>query len=119
MGGLSHPGNGSGTAIPMVLTKYSPKFKFQSSLMGTEIELPDSSDERKRLLETFHLNARKWLLVALQKSPDDMRMVLQSYLTEIDESSPFAQHAPGRQLAVEIGKSLPANDSKACTSIVA
>ena len=41
-----------------------------------------------------------------------MRMVLQAYLAEIDESSQFAQHAPGRQLAMEIGRSMPASDSK-------
>src|SRR5579859_7860863 len=92
---------------------YSPKFEFRSALTGTVIELRDSSDERRRLLETYHLNARKWLLVALQKSPDDMRMVLQSYLAEMDESGQFAQNAPGRQLALEIGKSMPGNDSKA------
>jgi hypothetical protein len=81
-------------------------------LTGAEIELRDSSDERRRLLDAFNLNARKWLLVALQKSPDDMRMVLQSYLVEMEESSQFSQHAPGRQLALEIGKSMPGNDSK-------
>ena len=41
-----------------------------------------------------------------------MRMVLQSYLYELDESAQFPQHAPGRQLALEIGRSIPANDSK-------
>jgi hypothetical protein len=81
-------------------------------LTGTEIVLKDSSDERRRLLDSYNHNARKWLLVALQKSPDDMRMVLQSYLSEMDESSPFSQNAPGRQLALEIGRSTPANDSK-------
>jgi len=43
-----------------------------------------------------------------------MRMVLQSYLAEIDESSEFSQHAPGRQLALEIGRSMAANDSRSC-----
>jgi PI4-kinase N-terminal region len=41
-----------------------------------------------------------------------MRMVLQSYLAEMDESSLFSQNAPGRALALEIGRSMPANDSK-------
>jgi phosphatidylinositol 4-kinase A len=94
------------------LTQYSPKFEFRSSLTGTQIELRDSSQTRERLLDSFHLSARKWLLVALQKSPDDMRMVLQSYLAELDESAQFSQHAPGRQLALEIGRSMPSNDSK-------
>jgi hypothetical protein len=112
MGGLSHPGNKFGTPFLETLTKYSPQFDFRSALTGTEIELRDSSDERKRLFGTFHLNARKWLLVTLQKIPDDMRMVLQSYLSEMDESSQFSQHAPGRQLALEIGKTMATNDSK-------
>ena len=81
-------------------------------LTGAEIELCDSSDERQRLLDSYNHNARKWLLVALQKSPDDMRMVLQAYLAELDESSQFSIHAPGRQLALEIGRSMPANDSR-------
>jgi len=78
-----------------------------------EIELRDSIDERRRLLDSYNHNARKWLLVALQKSPDDMRMVLQSYLAEFDESGHFSQNAPGRQLALEIGRSMPPNDSRA------
>ena len=81
-------------------------------MTGTEIELFDSSDERQRLLNAYTVNARKWLLVALQKSPDDMRMVLQAYLAEMDESSQFSIHAPGRQFALEIGRSMPANDSR-------
>jgi hypothetical protein len=45
-----------------------------------------------------------------------MRMVLQAYLAEMDESSQFAQNAPGRQLAIEIGRTMPANDSKSGTT---
>ena len=77
----------------------------------------DSSEERRRLLDSYNHNARKWLLVALQQSPDDIRMVLQSYLAEMDESSQFAQNAPGRQLALEIGRSMPANDSRSGSSL--
>lgn len=77
------------------------------------LELRDSSDDRRRLLDSYHHNARKWLLIALQKSPDDMRMVLQSYLSEMENSGQFFVNAPGRQLALEIGRSIPANDSKA------
>lgn len=75
-------------------------------------------DERRRLLNSYNHSARKWLLIALQKSPDDMRMVLQSYLAEFDESGHFSQNAPGRQLALEIGRSMPANDSRAGTSSI-
>jgi phosphatidylinositol 4-kinase A len=95
------------------LTQYCPKFEFRSPLTGTEIELRDSSEDRKRLLETYHLHARKWLIFALQISPDDTRMVLQAYLAEPDDSRISSQNAPGRQLALEIGRSPPATDSKA------
>ena len=81
-------------------------------MTGVEIELRDSSEQRRRLLDSYHHSARKWLLVVLQKSPDDIRMVLQSYLAEMEESSQFLQNAPGRQLALEIGRTMPAHDSQ-------
>ncbi|KAI9253575.1 hypothetical protein BY458DRAFT_535835 [Sporodiniella umbellata] len=93
--------------------EYSPVFHFTSSLAQVTIELGDSYTYRKELCTRLYQSARKWLQMALVRSPSEISAHLQDYLSEFNKYATGTYNDVvhmGRSLALEIGKASPKNE---------
>ncbi|KAK9244453.1 hypothetical protein V1506DRAFT_541337 [Lipomyces tetrasporus] len=92
--------------------QYSPRSVFVSSKAKIRLELSDSYAHRKAVLKYLHERAVKWVQLAIDTTPLDMKGLLQSYLAEMDDFSAFGHVVLGRSFAVEMGGRIPYTDNK-------
>ncbi|KAK9316231.1 hypothetical protein V1524DRAFT_426874 [Lipomyces starkeyi] len=92
--------------------QYSPRSVFVSSKAKIRLELSDSYAHRKATLKYLHEKAIKWVQLAIDTTPLDMKGLLQSYLAEMDDFRAFGHVVLGRSFAVEMGGRIPYTDNK-------
>ncbi|KAK9238306.1 hypothetical protein V1525DRAFT_401672 [Lipomyces kononenkoae] len=92
--------------------QYSPRSVFVSSKANIRLELSDSYAHRKATLKFLHEKAVKWVQLAIDTIPLDMKGLLQSYLAEMDDFRAFGHVVLGRSFAVEMGGRIPYTDNK-------
>ncbi|KAK9370883.1 hypothetical protein V1509DRAFT_615082 [Lipomyces kononenkoae] len=92
--------------------QYSPRSVFVSSKANIRLELSDSYAHRKATLKFLHEKAVKWVQLAIDTTPLDMKGLLQSYLAEMDDFRAFGHVVLGRSFAVEMGGRIPYTDNK-------
>lgn len=92
--------------------QYSPRSTFTSAKAKIRLELSDSYSHRKSTLKALHDNATRWVQLAIDTAPLDMKGLLQSYLAEMDDFRAFGHVSLGRSFAVEMGGKISFNDNK-------
>lgn len=63
--------------------KYEPRFEFMLKHSKKNILVPDSYQWRRSSLERLHKFARDWVKTVLQRSNQDMKILLQSYMSDL------------------------------------
>ncbi|KAK9458076.1 hypothetical protein V1511DRAFT_465025 [Dipodascopsis uninucleata] len=92
--------------------QYSPRSVFTSSKAKIRLELSDSYSQRRSTLRHLHEKARIWVQLAIDSTPLDMKGLLQTYLSQMDDFRAFGHIALGRSFAVEMGGRIPFTDNK-------
>ncbi|KAH3676245.1 hypothetical protein WICMUC_002122 [Wickerhamomyces mucosus] len=64
-------------------SKYEPKREFPLKRSNAKIAVSDSVKWRKQTLEKLHKKAREWCLLSLNKSSQDMKSLLQAYVSDL------------------------------------
>ncbi|KTW27107.1 hypothetical protein T552_02598 [Pneumocystis carinii B80] len=94
------------------LSEYTPQYIFSSSRGHLSLEFSDSYIERKIILRDLLTYAKRWLTLALQISPLDLKSLLHTYLSDFDDSSSTSNISLGKTVALDIGGSLSYIDKK-------
>ncbi|KIW83029.1 hypothetical protein Z517_02272 [Fonsecaea pedrosoi CBS 271.37] len=76
------------------------------------VELSDDYAFRKRTLQTLHSDARKWVTMVLGVAPLDVKGLLQTYLSEFDDTGAYGHISLGRSFALEMGSMIPPTDRR-------
>ncbi|KAG4306232.1 hypothetical protein PORY_000220 [Pneumocystis oryctolagi] len=94
------------------LSEYTPQYIFSSSRGYLSLEFSDSYIERKIILRDLLAYAKKWLSLALQISPLDLKSLLHTYLSDVDDLNLIGNISLGKTVALDIGGSLSYIDKK-------
>lgn len=94
------------------IDEYEFKSTFTSPRGKITLELSDDYAFRKRTLNTFYIEARKWVTVVLAIAPLDVKGLLQTYLSEYDDTGAYGHVSLGRSFALEMGSSIPPFDQR-------
>jgi phosphatidylinositol 4-kinase len=92
--------------------EYEWKSTFTSVRGKVFIELSDDYAARKRTLHTMHTQARKWVGGVLGIAPLDVKGLLQTYLSEYDDTGAYGHVSLGRSFAMEMGSMIPPFDQR-------
>ena len=92
--------------------EYEWKSTFTSVRGKVTIELSDDYAARKRTLHTLHTQARKWVGDVLGIAPLDVKGLLQTYLSEYDDTGAYGHVSLGRSFAMEMGSMIPPLDQR-------
>ncbi|EXJ96374.1 phosphatidylinositol 4-kinase [Capronia coronata CBS 617.96] len=76
------------------------------------IELSDDYAFRKRTLNSLHSDARKWVMTLMNVAPLDVKGLLQTYLSQFDDTGSYGHASLGRSFALEMGSVIPSLDHR-------
>ncbi|EHY51910.1 phosphatidylinositol-4- kinase [Exophiala dermatitidis] len=92
------------------------EYEWRSTLTSTRgkvtIELSDDYAFRKHTLNNLHSDARRWLMTVMNVASLDLKGLLQTYLSEFDDTGSYGRVSLGRSFALEIGSVIPAMDHR-------
>ncbi|ERF71300.1 hypothetical protein EPUS_03454 [Endocarpon pusillum Z07020] len=94
------------------IDEYEFKSTFTSTRGKITLELSDDYAFRKRTLNTFYADAKKWVIGVLASAPLDVKGLLQTYLSEYDDTGAYGHVSLGRSFALEIGSIIPPLDQR-------
>ncbi|AAS51888.1 ADL033Wp [Eremothecium gossypii ATCC 10895] len=63
--------------------KYEPCYEFELKHSKTKVMISDSQQWRKTSLQRLHKSAREWVRIILKKANQDVKILLQSYLSDL------------------------------------
>ncbi|KAK2628177.1 hypothetical protein QTJ16_002823 [Diplocarpon rosae] len=92
--------------------EYEWKSSFKSARGKVIIELSDDFDLRRRTLNSFYKRARSWVSSAINIAPQDVKGLLQTYLSEYDDEGAYGHISLGRSFATEAGSLIPGSDRR-------
>jgi phosphatidylinositol 4-kinase len=94
------------------IEEYEWKSTFTSARGKITIELSDDYAFRKRTLNRLYANARKWVTDVMGIAPLDVKGLLQTYLSEFDDTGAYGHIALGRSFALDMGVMIPPLDQR-------
>ena len=94
------------------IDEYEWRSTFTSARGKVTIELSDDYGYRKRTLNRLHSNAKRWMTGVVGISPLDVKGLLQTYLSEYDDTGAYGHVSLGRSFALEIGSLIPPYDQR-------
>lgn len=94
------------------IDEYEFKSTFTSIRGKITLQLSDDYAFRKRTLNTFYAEAKKWLTAVLAIAPLDIKGLLQTYLSEYDDTGAYGHVSLGRSFALEMGSLIPPFDQR-------
>jgi phosphatidylinositol 4-kinase A len=94
------------------IDEYEWRSTFSSSRGKITIELSDNYAFRKRTLNSFYADAKKWVTAMLNVAPLDVKGLLQTYLSEYDDTGAYGHISLGRSFALEMGSLIPPHDQR-------
>ena len=94
------------------IDEYEWQSTFTSARGKVTIELSDDYAYRKRTLNRLHSNARRWMAGVVGLAPLDVKGLLQTYLSEYDDTGAYGHVSLGRSFALEIGSLIPPYDQR-------
>ena len=94
------------------LDDYSWKSIHYSAKGNVSVELSDDFQMRRRTLDAFYQRAKRWVMTCISVAAMDVKALIQTYLSEFDDSGAFGHIALGRSFALEMGTAIPPSDYK-------
>jgi phosphatidylinositol 4-kinase len=94
------------------IDEYEWKSTFTSARGKITIDLSDDYSFRKRTLNRLYANARKWVTDVMGIAPLDVKGLLQTYLSEYDDTGAYGHVALGRSFALDMGLMIPPLDQR-------
>lgn len=94
------------------IDEYDWKSSFTSRRGKITVELSDDYPFRKSTLNQLYSDARRWVDIALAIAPLDIKGLLQTYLSEFDDTGAYGHIALGRSFALEMGSAIPPMDQR-------
>lgn len=94
------------------IDEYEWKSTFSSARGKVTVNLSDDYVFRKRTLDAMHLAARRWMIGVIAIAPLDVKGLLQTYLSEYDDTGAYGHVSLGRSFALEIGSMIPSMDQR-------
>ncbi|KAK5936701.1 phosphatidylinositol-4- kinase [Knufia obscura] len=94
------------------IDEYEWKSTFSSARGKVTVDLSDDFAFRKRTLDAMHTAARRWMTGVTAIAPLDVKGLLQTYLSEYDDTGAYGHVSLGRSFALEIGSMIPSMDQR-------
>ena len=94
------------------LDEYEWKSTYTSTKGKITLHLSDDYAFRRRTLNNFLAQARKWIIGIIAIAPLDVKGLLQTYLSEFDDTGAYGHVALGRTFAADMGAVIPPNDTR-------
>lgn len=94
------------------IDEYQWKPTFSSQRGKVTVELSDDYAFRKRTLDHLLVAARRWMTTVISIAPLDVKGLLQTYLSEYDDTGAYGHVSLGRSFALEMGALIPALDQR-------
>ncbi|ODV75656.1 1-phosphatidylinositol 4-kinase STT4 CYBJADRAFT_166362 [Cyberlindnera jadinii NRRL Y-1542] len=91
-------------------SKYQPRREFTLAHSQEKIKVSDSIKWKRSTLERLHRNAKQWCLLALSKSNQDLKALLQSYISDLGLQVRANPVQFGVTFAMEMAGSILPND---------
>tara|TARA_R110002060_G_scaffold52569_8_gene63381 strand:+ start:72 stop:1178 length:1107 start_codon:yes stop_codon:yes gene_type:complete len=92
--------------------EYEWKSSFISTRGKVTIALSDDFDLRRRTLNNLYKKARGWVTTVINIAPQDVKGLLQTYLSEYDDEGAYGHVSLGRSFATEMGGVIPGSDQR-------
>ena len=94
------------------IDEYEWKSTFISTRGKIRVDLSDDYEFRKKTLNTFYRESEKWVRSVMGLAPLDIKGLLQTYLSEYDDSGAYGHVALGRSFALDMGSMIPPLDQR-------
>lgn len=94
------------------IDEYGFRSTFTSARGKVTLQLSDNYTFRKVTLTTFYADAKKWVTAVLAIAPLDVKGLLQTYLSEYDDTGAYGHVSLGRSFALEVGCLIPDLDQR-------
>lgn len=91
---------------------YDPQSVFTSRLGNVTVELSHDYDFRRQTLAFLSKKAKTWVSAAINLAPQDVKGLLQTYLSEYYDEGSYGHTSFGRSFALELGSLVPATDHR-------
>lgn len=91
---------------------YDPQSIFTSRLGKVTVELSHDYDFRRQTLGILSRKAKTWVSAAINLAPQDVKGLLQTYLSEYYDEGAYGRTSFGRSFAVEMGGLIPTTDHR-------
>jgi len=94
------------------IDEYEWKSTYTSQRGKVTVELSDDYTFRIQTLNALHAAARRWMSSVIAIAPLDVKGLLQTYLSEYDDTGAYGHVSLGRSFAIEMGSQIPAMDRR-------
>ena len=94
------------------LDEYEWRPEFTSARGKITIELSDDYGFRKQTLNILYTWARRWVTTVIAIAPLDVKGLMQTYLSEYDDTGAYGHVSLGRSFALEMGSLIPPMDQR-------
>ncbi|KAK9458641.1 uncharacterized protein V1516DRAFT_682228 [Lipomyces oligophaga] len=94
------------------IDQYDPQTVFTSARAKITIELSDSYSLRRSIIRSLNDRATAWIQMVIDISPLDMKGLLQTYLSEMDDFRALGHISFGRSFALEMAGRISYSDNK-------
>lgn len=91
---------------------YDPQSVFTSRLGKVTVELSHDYDFRRQTLGILSKKAKTWVSAAINLAPQDVKGLLQTYLSEWFDEGAYGHTSYGRSFALELGSLIPITDHR-------
>ena len=94
------------------IDEYEWKSEIASNRGKVKVELSDNYSHRRTTLNDFYKRCRTWVTTVMGIAPLDVKGLLQTYLSEYDDTGSYGHVALGRSFALEMGSLIPPFDQR-------
>lgn len=91
---------------------YDPQSVFTSRLGKVTVELSHDYDFRRQTLGILSKKAKTWVSAVINLAPQDVKGLLQTYLSEWFDEGAYGHTSYGRSFALELGSLIPITDHR-------
>ncbi|KAL3961913.1 hypothetical protein ACCO45_003436 [Purpureocillium lilacinum] len=91
---------------------YTPRSTFSSYLGKVTLELSDDYEFRRWTLDILNRKAKAWVNSVINLAPLDVKGLLQTYLSELDDDGAYGHISLGRSFALELGSVIPLTNNR-------
>jgi phosphatidylinositol 4-kinase len=94
------------------IDEYEWKSSFTSSRGKVSVQLSDDYGLRQRTLANLHKKARDWVTAVTSIAPQNVKGLLQTYLSVYEDEGSYGHISLGRSFATEMGAAVPSTDQR-------